>query len=156
MKLRIPILSDLKSTFSRWASEIRGVDFLTSEDFIWKDWDPQFTVGAGTVTAITIYTARYLKVGKICWYKIHAKVTMSAATFLYFTPPVPGIIDPKGAGYGLTEVWNAVVINGGNTGLGYTGFISTNGTQITVQPITFALVVPGTVEFYSRSFYETQ
>lgn len=123
MKLKIPVLANWKASLIRWGSEIRAIDFLTSESLIWKDYEPTFSAsGAMTFTRTSSLRAKYLEVGDLVFLSVQAVGTLAgvASSAINFSLPVPSTEGSNGSNHGY-PMHGYVVDNGAVvTALSYT------------------------------------
>lgn len=90
IRLKLPLLSNLASTLSQWAGEIRNYKFVTDKDLEIKTWEPSFRAnGSLTLSSVEAEIAEYLEVGNLIWIWVVASFTTGgvASNTIYFTLP---------------------------------------------------------------------
>ena len=118
----------------------------------WKDWTPTYGAGTGmTFTSVSTISARYLKIGKVCLFKLSATgtigVTPVGTPTWYVTANLP---------FNVTkfEIFTAMVGPAGNPNLGYCRTVSAVGNTIVVGNYNRSTLSTGDLSIYISGFYE--
>lgn len=113
--------------------------------FQWGNWTPTLTPnGAMTLSNMALLSARYIKIGKMCWFNLDANFTVGGTlnNTITFNLPVPCVARNHSAACTIAEGFStigagaAIINNGGATITKYNvaNFIAggTNGSAIRV------------------------
>ena len=119
---------------------------------VWQNWTPSYTqYGTMTYTSVTTHTARYTKVGRLCFFKIDSAGTLggTAIAQITFSPPVvpSPVFTGSGFSFSLGVVVNSVF---------KVGFGNANSTGSVFYASLFdkANFSTGAIRFIGYGFYE--
>lgn len=140
--------------------ELKRVPFVIEDTFTFKDYDPQVTGVALTVTGTKVRHCRYLKIWKFVWLSFYFQTTMSAGAGVEIDMVLPeGLI---GAGnfdsFATYTTQKAAVYNNGDAtnGIGEAELFAEEG-KIRIYTLTRAsYVTPGTASIGGNLFFEVK
>ena len=119
---------------------------------VWQDWTPNYTqYWTMTYTSITTHTARYTKVGGLCFFKIDSAGTLGGTPMgsLAFSPPVTP--SPAFTGAGFTFSLGVVVGGVSKAGFGTSNSIGSVFLASLFDKSNFSA---GAIRFVGYGFYE--
>ena len=119
---------------------------------VWKNWTPNYTqYGTMTYTSITTHTAKYSKVGNLCFFKIDSAGTLGGTPIAQITFSPPFAPNPAFTGYGFSFSLGVVVGGILITGLGSS---NSTGTVFYASLYNKANFSAGNIRFIGYGFYE--
>ena len=119
---------------------------------VWQDWTPNYTqYGTMTYTSITTHTARYTKVGRMCFFKIDSAGTLGGTAIpqIAFSPPI--VPSPVFTGSGFSFSLGVVVSSVFKVGFGNSNSI---GSAFYASLFDKANFSTGAIRFVGYGFYE--
>ena len=109
---KLNILSTWNSTIGQAFQLFRRVLFVVEDTFSWGTWTPTLTGNNGmTVSAVHVRVARYLKIGKMFWFRLDLEFTPVAPLSTAISVSIPVTTLPDGTGTG--QFFGLYLLHGG-------------------------------------------